>query len=309
MKRVILLTISLLFLFIFTSVEAKQDTDEQNCINFKPDLSLVTPDNFSDLTFGFSWEFDCHGPARKLFDFERERSDWSFDHRLIIKSDGALLLQNELNRDPIQLSFTYDIGFQVRPVSGTVDPTHLTDRPVENSLPWWGYYRFAVYFEGGAEADQGWNNPLLRAGPSIWLLNLDQSSKAALLPTLSVGLNGIYSLERPEIQDIRINDWYARFHIMSRHEINLSIFGERMSKFNLIGVLQYSKDFGQIEEYNDHDLDTAFGWFTDLSYAIRSTRRGELIKRTDLFVRFSDGRIAPLLDDDRSFKFGMRLIY
>ncbi len=309
MKLIILSTVLVMLVFGFTSAEAKQDDNKKSCIGFKPDVSLVSPDNFSDYTFGFSWEFDCKGPGRILKNIETERFEWMFDNRFILKSEGALLLQNELNRDPIELTIAYDIGFQVRPISGTVDPTNLTDKPAKNSLPWWGNYRFAFYLEGGAEADQGWDNPLLRAGPAFWFLNTANSSNAALLPTLSIGLNAIYSLERPEIQDNRINDWYTRFYVMSRHEINLSIFDESLSGFNLTGVLQYSKDFGQIEEYNDHDFDTAFGWFADLSYAIRIAREGKLLKRSDLFVRISDGRIAPLLDDARSFKFGLRWIY
>ena len=301
-----------LYFFIWFTVGSVYGNDGRNDDRFsiKPAIPFVTSGDFSDRTFGISWEADVNGPASLLKISEKERSDWTFDHRLVLKSDGSLLFNNQLNRDPVRLFITYDIGLQGRPVSGIVDPLILEppDSRETSSLPWWANYRFAVYMEAGAETDQGWENPLARFGPSLWFINMTESRIAALLPTLSVGLNAVYSFENPEVKGVRIEDWYSRFYLMSRHDMNFSFISSKLSNLHFTGVLQYSKDFGQIEEYNDEDLDSAFGWFTDLAYTFRWWEQSGSAKRADIFVRFSDGRIAPLLEDDRSFKFGLRMI-
>lgn len=310
MCRIAIAIISMFIFFNSADVFANDDGKDDR-FTIKPAIPFVTSDDFSDFTFGVSWEFDMKGPATLLNISEREHTDWTFDHRFVFQSDGALLFQNQLNRDPIRLFLAYDIGFQGRPFSGTVDPVNLEDisERRNTSLPWWANYRFAVYIEAGAETDQGRENPLVRFGPSLWFINMTESSIAALLPTLSVGLNAVYSIKNPEIQGSGINDWYSRLHLMSRHDINLSAFSSKLSNFHLIGVLQFSKDFGQTEEYNEQDLDKAFGWFADLAYTIRWWERSGSARRADIFTRFSDGRIAPLLEEESSFKFGIRVIF
>lgn len=300
------------YVFTCLTVANVYGNDGRNDDRFsiKPSIPFVTSGDFSDRTFGISWEANVNGPASLLKVLEKERSDWTFDHRFVLKSDGSLLFDNQLNRDPARLFIAYDIGFQGRPVTGIVDPSIL-DLPHSNensSLPWWANYRFAVYLEAGAEADQGWINPLAKLGPSLWFINMTESTVSALLPTLSVGMNTVYSFENPEVQGVRIKDWYSRFYLMSRHDINFSFISTKLSNLHLSGVLQYSKDFGQIEEYHEEGLDTAFGGYADLAYTLRWWERSGSAKRADIFVRFSDGRIAPLLEDDRSFQFGLRMI-
>lgn len=305
--------LSLLYMILcfHTADSIAYDPEDDKPFPVKPSISLVTPDNFSDLTFGISWDAVIRGPASLLGVVEKEQSDWTFDHRMVLKSNGSLLFDNQLNRDPIHLFAAYDIGFQGRPVTGIVDPDVLIppDHDEDASLPWWANYRFAIYAEAGAEADQGWENPLARIGPSLWFINMTESTVAALLPTLSVGLNAVYSLETPEIQGVRIKEWYSRFHVMSRHDMNFDFVSSKLSHVHMIGVLQYSKDFGQIDEYREEDLDTAFGWYTDLAYTLRWLERSGTTRRSDLFIRFSGGRIVPLLEDDRSFIFGIRMIF
>lgn len=283
---------------------------------------IVTSDDFSDITGGAAWDVSL---GRFLSHFrQRELNNGTLvsDGYFYFQSDGAWLLDADLNRHPLTGRLHLDFGFELvpRPLDDIpsdlfIDEIAYTDMGFWN---WLYHYRTAITLETGVEADQSFDAGYFTAGTGLRLLNLSRTGWSGWLPTVLVMYEGVFRFAQSvssadgdspgpsSLPGDDANSEYHRLRIVHRHQLDLGTI--RLPDATLAAGFQYTRDFGQTASYIDAGLHSRFGWLAELSYAIRwSGREGP--GRLDLFVRFTDGRIAPLVTSDRSFTFGFRIPY
>ncbi len=298
---------------------------------------VVAADDFSDVTAGAAWELHVSRLAAMFGRRSLSSGILAGDGSFFFQSAGSWLMNSDLNRDPLTARLHFDAGFELIPHPPDDIPTDIfiDDSPQERwRLGDLRYqYRAAFTLEAGAEADQEFDVAFVSAGGGLRLLNLSRTGWSGWMPSLLImydhliritdadeidvaggGRAGRLSVEDLELitsasQPIAGNataDNFGRMRIVYRHQLDLGTIG--LSGFALAGGFQYTRDFGQSGEFRDAGLHSRFGWVADLSRAIRWGGR-ERPGRIDLFVRHSGGRIAPLVDSDRSLTVGLRLPY
>ncbi len=283
---------------------------------------LVTSDDFSDITTGAAWDLSLNAFPSTLRQHELRNGTLTSDGSFNFQSTGSWLFNADLNRRPLTGRLHYDYGFELipRPINQidsdlVIDGIQYTDMGFWN---WLYHYRMALTLEAGAEADQRIEAGYLTLGPGLRILNLSRTGWSGWLPTLSVMYEGVFrltqSLNGPgdgssassSLPADDSNSEHHRLRIVYRHQLDLSSL--KLRNTTVAAGFQYTRDFGQADSYTDAGLHSRFGWVADLSYALRWSGREEF-GRLDLFVRFTDGRIAPLVTSDRSFTFGFRIPY
>ncbi len=216
-----------------------------------------------------------------------------------------------LSREPLTARLHLDAGFELipHPPDDISTDLNIIDAPAAR----WSigdlryHYRAAFTMEAGAEADQEFDAAFMATGAGLRVLNLSRTGWSGWMPSALVMYERMFRItdvdNSPESAPERT---FGRLRLVYRHQLDLGTLG--LSGFTLAGGLQYTREFGQSAAYRDAGFHSRFGWVADLSRAILWQGR-ERSGRIDLFVRYSGGRIAPLVDSDRSFTLGLRLPY
>ena len=273
---------------------------------------LAASEDLSSVTAGAAWDLEV---SRLLSVWGRRglrsgilASDGSF----YFQSSGSWLLNEDLNRQPLTARFHLDAGFELIPHPPEDIPTDLfiDDQPP----PRWRigdvryHYRAAVTLESGVETGQSFDDIFVTAGAGLRLINLSRTGWSGWMPTAHIIYEGVFRVsDDPVVETVEDTaEQFRRLRIVYRHQLDLETVG--LSGFTLAGGFQFTHDSGQPASFRDEGLHSRFGWTADLSRAIRWQGR-DGPGRIDLFVRYSGGRIAPLITSDRSFQLGLRLPY
>ncbi len=299
---------------------------------------LVASDDLSAFTTGAAWDLSLSYYPSVPRQRSRGEDILLRDALVHFQSTGTLLLDPDLNRHPLTAALRLDIGWERMPTPPDDIPTDIMiDDVMDDSDHGSGlrslryHYRMALLLEAATEAEQSFDAAYFTTGAGLRLLNLSRTGWSGWLPSLRVMYEGVFRINQEAIplsgspadsvpesdtdadpgsrNDLLADDIrniHHRLRLVYRHQLGLAAVG--LSGFTLAGGLQYTRDFGQTTAYTDAGLDSRFGWVTDLSYALRWDGR-EGPNRIDLFVRFAEGRIAPLATSDRSFTLGFRIPY
>ena len=273
---------------------------------------VAASEDLSSVTAGAAWDLEV---SRLLSVWGRRglrtgilTSDGSY----YFQSSGSWLLNEDLNRQPLTARFHLDAGFELIPHPPEDIPTDLfiDDRPPPRrrigDVRY--HYRAAITAETGVESGQSFDDIFVTTGAGLRLLNLSRTGWSGWMPTAHIIYEGVFRVsEDPVVKtDEDTADRFHRLRVVYRHQLDLEPVG--LSGFTLAGGFQYTRDSGQPASFRDEGLHSRFGWTADLSRAIRWQGR-DGPGRIDLFVRYSGGRIAPLIASDRNFLVGLRLPY
>ncbi len=283
----------------------------QSNLNVDIDVPVFsTAEDFSSFTAGAAWNLNWNQPETTLGERSYSYGIWIADRRFEFETDGMLLLDEQLNNQPLQLSLAYNFGFDlerdfVMPEDNLdLGPPEQTDMGALNFL--YGY-RFALQLQAGLETTQELDSGWLRFGPGLRLLHRHQSGWAMLLPNFYIGYEGVHELGDGLVSagDAGGPETYSRFRLVQRHQINFG-FAE-LENLLLAAGYQFTRDAGLPQPLKDEGLHTRLGFVGDLSYTYRFTDRENLIRSAGIFIRYTAGELAPFIESERTFVAGIRL--
>ncbi len=268
-------------------------------------------DDFSDITGGIGWDIRYDRPVTRFSEREYTSGLLTVDGSLAAITTGAWLLDASMNRQPLEIRLTGDTGFELQPrIIGSPSPGLSGGNAEMSDIGFWNWlynYRFALTLEAGAEAVQGFDAAYLSAGPGLRIINLEHSGWKGWLPTLALFYEGVFELNHDRAETAAFRSEFSRFRLVHRHQAGFGRLG--LANLQLAAGYQYTRDFGQPQPVRDDGYDRRLGGFADLSYAIRWSGREEQLRRVDPFIRFTTGRIAPLIESEQTFLFGVRIPY
>ncbi len=285
---------------------------QERSIDVDLDIPLFrASDDFSEFTAGVGWNVSWMLPDSPVRSREASYGIWTGDRRFSLETEGMWLLNDELNTRPIELALAFNIGFDLQrrpPDFSDDDPFGPPVEPETGSeAPSFLYgYRIAFTLESGVETTQQLESGWVRFGPGLRLLNRAQSGWEMLLPNVKFFYEGMHKLGDGIIlaEDEDTPEWYSRLRLVQWHQINFGFAG--LTDLGLAAGYQYTRDFGQPSVIRDQGFHSRFGWVADLSYIYRFTGEDQIFNSISLFARFTDGELAPFVETDRTFQFGLR---
>ncbi len=222
-----------------------------------------------------------------------------------IGTRGAFLRNPDFNRRPLRAYIGWEFGLRILEPLSFFDEnpelffrTHIRrfDRKVLHS------YRFALGVEANTETTQRIEDIFAGFGPYARLENVQLFGWSAFMPSFELHYEFMYVVSDPALIMEDFNQMYRRIRFTQIHEVELSGIG--LKDFVFLGGYQLTYDLGQTEEYIQQGLGTRFGLMAEIAY--RPNMTGLSI---ELYMRYSEGRIAPLINSERSFALGFRLPY
>ncbi|MCH8558980.1 MAG: hypothetical protein LAT84_14250 [Balneolia bacterium] len=290
-----------------------QQTERSPAREFGLNLPLIDiPDGIESISFGVGWQALVNQPVTQLGYRSGENSVRIADGAWRIHSTGKWLLEEERNQQPLTFALGFDAGIQYveRPDERMGDgPIVVIDDGA--SPPFFREllhsYRMAFTLETGLETDQRFDFVYAHAGPGLMLINAPTSGRTAYFPTVSLFYDGVIEIENSLNEDGLFSTSHSRWRLVQEHVFSLGAIG--LSRLMVVGGYQYTRDLGQTGAWREAGLDERFGWYAELGLETRWAGSSGSQNRVDVFMRFTDGEVAPLFDTDQSFMVGIRLPY
>lgn len=305
---------------------------------FEKEIELKTgyADDFSEVSAGIGWDLKWNrsfSATQQPAETGKGYLDTSI--QLEARTKGTLLLNEDLNNDPITGSFRgfYFSKWQSPPGGGISaedrnDPfgsesgasRPSTTEVVQDGRSIGDFLAFGAGLDAGFETDQAFENGAFRLSAFALMFNeyhlrqIKLKSAAdwglVLLPTLEIAFDGLHrTASSSTTTGAESNDEYARFrsvaswrYYVGQHFLDTESPLKVFDSLELYGAVQYSQDFDQNSGWKAAGQDQSLGWLVELTYDLGLVPpRGAV-----LFAQFSGGRIAPILEDDKTFLIGVR---
>jgi len=305
---------------------------------FEKEIELKTgyADDFSEFSAGIGWDLkwsDSFGTTQQRVEDGKGYLDTSI--QLEARTTGTLLLNDDLNNDPITGAFRafYFSKWQSPPGGGMSDEnrgdpfgsTAEESAPLASDVSQDGrsigdFLSFGAGLDAGYETDQAFDNGAFRLSAFALMFNeyhlrqIKLKSAAdrglVLLPTLEIAFDGLHRTGSSTTPTgAESDDEYTRFrsvaswrYYIGQHFLDSESRMGILDSLELYGAVQYSQDFGQNAAWKAAGQAESFGWLVELTYDLGlEPPRGAV-----LFAQFSGGRIAPILEDDKTFLVGVR---
>lgn len=304
-----------LFVFlVMCSVPVQaQQTERSPDRQFDLSLPLIdVPDGMESITFGIGWNALLNQPVTQLGYRSGENSVRIADGAWRIQTAGKWLLEDEFNQWPITFALGFDAGIQyVERPDERMGGGLIIINDEASAPPFFREllhsYRMAFTLEAGLETDQRFDFVYAHAGPGLMLINMPTAGRTAFFPTVSLFYEGVLELENSLNEDDIFKTSHSRLRLVQEHVFSLGAIG--LPRLMLVGGYQYTRDMGQTEAWSAAGLEERFGWYTELGLETRWMSGSGLVNRVDVFVRYTDGELAPLFETDQSITLGIRLPY
>lgn len=288
-----------------------QQTERQPVREFDLSFPLIeVPDGIDSITFGIGWDALLDQPVKQLGYKRLEHSVRIADGSWRIESEGKWLLDEALNQQPITFALGLDAGIQYveRPQDSQGDgsliaPDDVAAPPFSRELL--HSYRLAFTLETGLETDQGFDFIYAHTGPGLMLINMPTSGPTSYFPTISLFYDGVFELENKLNEQEQFKSSHGRLRLVQEHQFSLGAIG--LPRLMMAGGYQYTRDMGQTDAWNSAGLQNRFGWYTELGLETRRLSGLGTINRMDVFVRYTNGELAPLFETEQSITLGIRL--
>lgn len=290
-----------------------QETERQPDRQIDLKLPLIeVPDGIDSITFGIGWNVLLDQPVSQMSYESGEHSVRIADGSWRIQSAGKWLLDEALNQRPLTFALGLDTGMQYveRPPDiygdgGLIAPDEVPAPPFSRELL--HSYRLAITLETGLETDQRLDFIYAHAGPGLMLINMPTAGPTAIFPTISLFYEGVFELENKLNEEELFKSSHGRLRLVQEHVFSLDIIG--LSRLMMVGGYHYTRDMGQTVAWNSAGLKERFGWFTELGLETHRFSGSGTFSRMDIFIRYTDGELAPLFETQQSVTLGIRLPY